>query len=588
MFKTVGSDYVPQFPDGSKLSNDRTTFTASDGTVILFGYSGYLLANAAGPLGIGTKITFPDGTVWDFNYQTDYYSNMFYYCDYEYGCMWIGDVNYFVRLNSINSSTGYQVKLTYAGGAIIQGYPSSYAPWTQITKATAINNAVEYCDPGAPCSLTNSWPEATYTGWNAQSGAIAAATDPVGRATNYSYSVTSGVQRITGVRPPGAASDTITYNYDGTFKISTVVSAGGTWTYSYPTGSTTVSNPLSQPRTIYYGGDGLVWKVTEGGLSTNYGYCPGTATCPSGLIQTVIKPEGNYFTYAYDDRGNVTSVVQTEKPSTGYSSITTSATYPSGCSNPKICNKPMTTTDARGQTTDYSYDPAHGGLTSITLPADVGGIRPQTRITYSNYQGYYKNSGGSIIASGLDIALPIKIAQCRTSSYCSGGADERKTVIDYGPQSSGTANNLNAVNATTSRGDNALAATTAITYDNYGRPATIDGPLSADTLSITYNLAGQVLTKVAPDPDDTDAALYPATKYHYDAWGHADIVQTGTVTNLAGSGWSETQRTEFEYDGYGRTIRQKAQSAGGAANYQISETVYDLWAGSNALECEWT
>src|SRR5690606_23538520 len=100
------------------------------------------------------------------------------------------------------------------------------------------------------------------------------------------------------------------------------------------------------------------------------------------------------------------------------------------------------------------------------------------RITYSNYQAYYKNSTGSIVPSGYNVALPVKVAACRTSSSCTNGADELKTVVDYGPQASGVANNLNPVSVTLSRGDGALAATTNTSYDNYGRIVSVDGPLS--------------------------------------------------------------------------------------------------------------
>ena len=33
------------------------------------------------------------------------------------------------------------------------------------------------------------------------------------------------------------------------------------------------------------------------------------------------------------------------------------------------CNLPNTTVDARGNITNYSYDPTHGGVTSVKLPA---------------------------------------------------------------------------------------------------------------------------------------------------------------------------------------------------------------------------
>src|SRR5690606_14401659 len=103
------------------------------------------------------------------------------------------------------------------------------------------------------------------------------------------------------------------------------------------------------------------------------------------------------------------------------------------------------------------------------------------------------------------------------------------TVVDYGPQASGVANNLNPVSVTLSRGDGALAATTNTSYDNYGRIVSVDGPLSgtADRRLTGYNLAGQVLWRIGSDPDGTGAARYPAVKYAYRSDGQIQMVETG-------------------------------------------------------------
>jgi hypothetical protein len=43
----------------------------------------------------------------------------------------------------------------------------------------------------------------------------------------------------------------------------------------------------------------------------------------------------------------------------------------------------VTTTDARGQVTNYEYDPTHGGITKATLPVGPNGVRPETRYGYT-------------------------------------------------------------------------------------------------------------------------------------------------------------------------------------------------------------
>jgi hypothetical protein len=69
--------------------------------------------------------------------------------------------------------------------------------------------------------------------------------------------------------------------------------------------------------------------------------------------------------------------------------------------------RPNSTTDARGSVTDYTYSATHGGVLTVTAPA-VGGVRPQTRYSYTLTNGEYKLTGTST---------------CQTGSSCTGAAD---------------------------------------------------------------------------------------------------------------------------------------------------------------------
>ena len=83
------------------------------------------------------------------------------------------------------------------------------------------------------------------------------------------------------------------------------------------------------------------------------------------------------------------------KSGSGLADIVTTATFASSCANPKACNKPVTTVDAAGNVTDYSYDATHGGVLSVTAPAPTSGaVRPQTRYAYTGLQAYYRQSAG--------------------------------------------------------------------------------------------------------------------------------------------------------------------------------------------------
>ena len=75
--------------------------------------------------------------------------------------------------------------------------------------------------------------------------------------------------------------------------------------------------------------------------------------------------------------------------------------YDASCTQPVKCDKPNWTRDAASNQTDYTYDSTHGGVLTVTAPAATsGGVRPQTRYTYGTRQAYFKNSTGSIVASG--------------------------------------------------------------------------------------------------------------------------------------------------------------------------------------------
>jgi len=92
----------------------------------------------------------------------------------------------------------------------------------------------------------------------------------------------------------------------------------------------------------------------------------------------------------------------------------------------------------------------------------VGATRPQTRFSYSSLQAYFKVSGSSIVASGEPVTLLTGTSTCQTGATCTGAADQVKTTVSYGPQVTGTGNNLLPVSVSKGAGNNSLTATTAI------------------------------------------------------------------------------------------------------------------------------
>lgn len=103
----------------------------------------------------------------------------------------------------------------------------------------------------------------------------------------------------------------------------------------------------------------------------------------TGLLTSQTLPDGNRVELSYNDRGLVTERRSIPKPGSGEPTLVTTTIYPADCTptTRKTCNKPVRSTDASGNVTDYEYAAEHGGVTRVLGPV-VGGVRPETRYVY--------------------------------------------------------------------------------------------------------------------------------------------------------------------------------------------------------------
>ena len=396
-FTPSGTAFVSADGSGATLTRSGATYTLTteDGTIIVYGYA---VAATAEPnrKARGTSIAYPSGekiiltwvdATWCVVNNQDVCS--------------AGNLRTAVRLQSVSSSLGYQLHFNYGRGDI--NFAAQAAAWKQFNGITAINSAVDYCDPAAhSCTFSQSWPTVSYSG----TGAV---TDTRGYTTTYSSSA-SGFT----ITRPGSSSPNVTVSQDGNARVTSVTRDGKTWTYAYvATGATTaqlnVTDPMGHVRV--YTSDTAIGLPTsivdETGRETAFQYYP------SGLLKRVTADEDNYVEYTYDSHGNVTQVQKVAKPGSGLAPIVAGAVYP--CLSAPTCDKPQSTTDERGNTTDYSWDLAHGGLLTVTAPAaSPGAVRPQTRYTYSALQAYVKNGAGSIVATGQPAYRATAVSTCRT------------------------------------------------------------------------------------------------------------------------------------------------------------------------------
>jgi RHS repeat-associated protein len=566
LFQGAGPVFSEITAKGSQLSLSGSDYVykRKDGVEIVFGqsfdeaYRQGCIPDCSGGYRLPTKITFPDGTIITLHYKT-----------------FTGTYGPSARIQSVTNNHGHQLKFAYGSSTS-----------RLVTGVTAINNAVDYCDPVADsCTgLTQTWPSMSISESNSSTWSVAntyTVTDPAGAATQYRFEPDTTpypqTNLLKGIKRPGSSTENITYTYTGSSSTpSSITNEGTTYTYSV---SALGGGEYGRVRTDPNGN--TLKSIFSGCAKFEDGVGRRTSTlCDSlGRITRITRPEGDYVAYTYDTRGNLTQVQRVPKSGSGLSTVTTSATYPSSCTNILTCNKPTTTTDAMAKVTDYTYDSATGNVLTVTAPAPVtSGTRPQTRYGYTSLQAYYKNSAGSIVASGQPVSMLTSVSSCRTTASCSGGSDEIKTVIGYGAQTSGTANNLVPVSNATGSGDGTLTAITAYTYDAIGNVTTIDGPLSgaADTVRIRYDADRRVVGVISPDPDGGGALQHRATRTTYDGRGRVTAIERATLNSQSDGDWasfSPVEKIETSYGSNGRRATTKLVT--GSTTHALTQYGYD-------------
>ncbi len=539
-FTLASGVYTPDAADGSSLTfdsgNNEYTYTSRYGAIAIidkdFAGSSPTQANE----GRITSYTEPDGERTIFNYVTLNSTTQ--------------------RLQSVTNNFGYQLKFDYFG--------NSGGDFLRLVRVTALNNAVDYCNPSADtCSYTQTWPNLQFN-----AALPTEITDTLNRVTTYAYTSS----RITSVESPEGVTLTVTYS-STTGRVEEVTDGDGTWEYDIPTPTgarnVTVYNPVGATYGIGFNASNTLSEVSNGGLVTTYAYDG------NNRLTSMTAPTGVRAAFQYDARGNVTQTTQIPITGSGLSNVVSTASFVSTCSNVVTCNLPTSTTDSRGFRTDYTYDSTHGGLLSVTAPGPTGDAptgdspRPQTRFTYDDFYAYYKNSGGSIAAASTAVWLPIETSACATDATCANGADETRTVIAYGADS--VANNRLPVSQTIrsgNTGSGSISITTGFTYDAVGNLLTVDGPLSGtdDTTRVRYDAMRQTIGAAGPDPDAGGAGLHRAQRLTYNDDGQVIVAEQGTVTSQSDGAWASfatLEQVNTTYDGQGRPVTSAfvAQSA---------------------------
>ncbi|MDP2181005.1 MAG: RHS repeat-associated core domain-containing protein [Actinomycetota bacterium] len=562
----TGLTWVSKYDNGSTVIMDvgSTTITDRYGNVTIFDIPA--LSPDDNPYGatggLPTSVTSTDGSVITYTYQERQKC-------FEYMGGRCVDWRPVFRISAVTTNRGYMIKYAYGSDD-----PQNAAYW-RVANVRGINLAVDWCDASADSctSFTETWPSVSYD----SAEPPLTATDQSSRVTTYSYSNT----QLATVRYPGATADdvAVAYNASPDFRVNAVTDASGAWTYGYSTSgtnqTTSVAGPLGQSLTAVV--DMTTGRLTSAtdALSNTWSY-----QYDSDLrVTRVTQPEGDYASYTYGARSNLTGTTWTSKGNT-IAAITASTTYPADCTvspiTPATCNRPLSTTDALGAVTDYDWDETTGQLVSVTAPAPTSGApRPQTRFTYDDFQARYHN-GTSTFVNGSAIVLPIEVSACSTGTSCDGADNEILTTISY--PGTGSANNLLPLSIGQGSGTIPTMAVTATTWTADGDVASADGPLSgtADTVTFIRDDARQLIGVIGPDPDGGGALLNRAQRLTYNSRGQVTLTEIGTASGGTWANFSPLLKSQTTYDAaqFFRPVEARQLSAGGAVS-GVQSVTYD-------------
>lgn len=458
---------------------------------------------------------------------------------------------FLTRLVSVSNNAGYGVSYSYAGnflGGVRQATQAEIDAWSKFAGAQGTNSSG---GSGALPSVSYTFARTSISGGYITTTDV---TDALNRTTRYTTQI-GGAGNYSSVRRPSSNADNERVNLDSSYRVTSVLRDGATWTYNFtfPTSSTstlTVTDPVG--RTQKYESNLIVGLPTR--LEDEYGRVTSYTYDSSYRLRTVTSPGGQVTTYDYDAKSNV---VATTVAATDGTTLSSSARYADfSCTTVGTCNRIETSTDVRGVVTNYSYDATHGGLTSA-VTSNASGTNLNTQVRYAQVSGVW---------------LPTRTWACRTQAACDGTADATQTTVQYNA-------NMLPSSVTNGAGDGSLTATTTMTYTAAGDLLTVDGPLTGtgDTTRFYYNAARQQSGVVGPDPDGGNLPLpRRAVRRAYDTVGRITIVSQGTTieqNDAALDNMSVAQTQTATLDAAGRTV-SLAVSAGGTT-YARTDFAYD-------------
>lgn len=606
--KSVGGFATLTYAGNKADASVVYTYTAPDGTVAVFralGLPGYGDCSSASNrrCAFASQITEPDGTVYTFDYVPS-------------GSPAGGSQ----RLARVTSSRGYALLLEGSGNRVTKACVLNLSlgpvPADGLCPANAAaTSSYAYSSDGA-------FPVATYR--------IVGATGPDNATSGFSYGASTMAFVRPGESEPWLINGTTIQTDEEGIGQDVIgnqrFADGGSYDYTYGQAPFTNTNPYpamvggsyvnalgermempyewpllhtpGNPGSSCYpqicpldmpdGFTNWIYQQTPGpvritdalGRTTTLNYCdPGPLANlpPQELNRCVVvplvsftDPEGARTELQYDGHRNVSRVTRHPRPGSvqpngqPWPPIVTSAVYDTG--NRRSASKPLSMTDARGNTTTYTYAPEHGGLLTMTGPIpSPGAPRPQIRHSYTARQARLWDGS----PAGPSVWLRTSTSLCRTSAAtgdtsapCATAGDEVRTTFDYGPETEPNTLLLRGQAVTPTDNGASTILRTCYAYDARGRrisetqpaarlPSCPAGPPTGPlpyTSSTRYDAGGRVTGTISADPDPLSGGgsgplPFLAVRNSYDQAGRLLKVETGTLASwqseaVAPSDWT--------------------------------------------------
>jgi len=457
------------------------------------------------------------------------------------------------RVRSVVSNVGFALKYDYSA-------PDDYG---LPKKIWAVNTLAHTCD-ATVTSCDN------YDNYVSINGDVR--TDSMGNATEQHIVAgnrgPAGYQEfVTNYKSP--TGNFVDAAYDAYGRVLSLTNPTGTWTYSYSDNSLslyqtrtnrtiTVKDPAGNvflQANVYKAFGDVIFTQDALDRVTNIRYIDAISDVYE-RISGKTYPEGNFVNYNFDSRANVTSVTTTPKANSGLAAVTIYAGYDSTCSNPKTCNKPNWTKDAKGNQTDYTYDATSGEVATVTLPADNNGLRRRTYNTYPPFD----TGNGVIYRLTRTETCALNSSQLQLLA-CPATTDTQVTVIDYGTSTTApkTYKSLQPYSVTKTDGAGSLSITTNYTYDNVGNVTVVDGPRTDvdDRVYKTYDANRHVIFEIGVWPGGNGSPKRTVTRHWYDGDGKEWKTEIGYANTNAtdGSDFVVTAFTRVTFDVAGRAIK---------------------------------